>query len=341
MTDTRNDTLAAIAKGVLWVLSLVYGLVVVVTRGLYALRILPVYQASKPVISIGNITAGGSGKTPLTIWLVKQLVEQKIKPVILTRGYMPQPGVQSDEADMLNAALPDVPMMVGSDRKQSIINALKALPVDVFVCDDAFQHWPLKRDLDIVAIDASNPFGNGYLLPRGILREDLSALKRAHVFVLTKTDQGGDLTDLHEQLIALNPQALIVDTRYQSMCLVNVFNGDLAALDTLHDKPVASLCAIANPASFMFTLKDLKMNVTAAFDFMDHHVYTPQDIMRVSEHCRMNKIDILLTTHKDAVKIKNFKDLFNGIQVLYLRIEIDVTQGKHEFIQRVGAACRR
>jgi len=211
MTDSRQGWLAKVLQGLLWVLSLAYGVIVTVTRFMYQGRILPRYQASKSVICVGNITTGGVGKTPLVIWITKILENKGRKVVVLSRGYKSCDGT-NDEIEMFKEVLPHVPVMIGRDRRISIQKAVDQGQVDMFVADDAFQHWPLKRDLDIVAIDAVNPFGNGYMLPRGILREKPLALNRADVFVLTKTDKVQSTKELRSQLNRINNKALIVES---------------------------------------------------------------------------------------------------------------------------------
>ena len=228
-------------------LSLIYLLGNLFHRYFYALR--GRYKTPKPVISIGNITVGGSGKTPLVILLSRFLQEKGIRIKILIRGYMPQALNDSDEVQMLKEQLPLIQVLAGSDRVSSIKNDLEA-PANAYIADDAFQHWPLGRDLDIVTIDAGNPFGNGYLLPAGILREPISALKRANVMVLTKTDHAGDIQALTTRLKEINPKALLVESRYKSASPVGVFDNEVLPENFLNEREVVGFCAIGDPHSF-------------------------------------------------------------------------------------------
>ena len=214
MKGQKNGFIAQLITYLLLPWSLVYGIGVFCHRNFYRLK--GAYKAPKPVISVGNITVGGAGKTPLVIWLARKLQDKGFKSIILTRGYMPNSSKVSDEVDMLNEQLPYIPVLAGGNRVANIREAENVLPVDLYICDDAFQHWPLRRDLNIVAIDAGNPFGNGYLLPAGILREPVSALKRAHILVLTKTDGPKDIQALSSRLGKINPKALIVESCYKS-----------------------------------------------------------------------------------------------------------------------------
>jgi tetraacyldisaccharide 4'-kinase len=299
-----------------------------------------VFRAPKPVVSIGNITVGGVGKTPLVIWLARHLQEKGVKPVILMRGYMPKNSSSSDEADMLNEQIPYIPILAGADRIANIVKSKGSFPVDVYLCDDAFQHWPLFRDLNIVVIDAGNPFGNGHLLPAGILREPLSALKRADVLLLTKIDDSNDIQDLSKKLKKINRNALIVESRYKSAGAVDVFDTKRLPEYYLKDFEVAAFCAIGDPLSFECSLSNCGAKIIKLFTYMDHHVYTKSDIVSMVQFCRSKCIPVLVTTHKDAVKLRAFKDLFEGFRVVYIPIQLEITKGSDEFIQKVISVCR-
>ena len=338
MKGQRKGLLAQLITCLLLPWSLVYGLGVFCHRNFYRLR--GVYKAPKPVISIGNITVGGTGKTPLVIWLARNLQDHGLKPVILIRGHMPQALKDSDEVDMLNEQIPLIPVLAGGGRVANIVKSKGVLPVDVYIADDAFQHWPLGRDLNIVAIDAGNPFGNGYLLPAGVLREGPSALKRAHVFVLTKTEVLGGIQVLSSRLKEINPEALIVESRYKSVGVVDVFDSGPAQEGFLNDRSVVGFCAIGDPLSFESSLKNSGAKISKLFGYMDHHVYTKDDIQRMVEFCRARDVEVLVTTHKDAVKLRIFKDLFAGVRLVYIPIQLEITKGADEFFQKVISVCR-
>lgn len=338
MKGQRSSFIALLITYLLAPWSLVYGLVVFCHRNFYRLR--GPYKAPKPVISIGNITVGGSGKTPLVIWLARNLQDKGFKSIILIRGYMPQVSTDSDEADMLNEQIPYIPVLVGANRVSNIKKNEGVLPVDVFICDDAFQHWPLGRDLDIVAVDAVNPFGNGFLLPAGILREGLSSLKRAHVIVLTKTDHASNVQALCQRIKKINPRALIVESCHKSGDTMDVFGTEPMPIDFLKDKRAAGFCAIGDPFSFETQLKNSGARIVKVFTYSDHHVYKQRDIQRMVEFCRAQNIQVLVTTHKDAVKLNLFKNLFKGIRLVYIPIQLEITKGSDEFLQKVMSVCR-
>ena len=338
MKGQRKGLLAQLITCLLLPWSLVYGFGVFCHRNFYRLR--GAYKAPKPVISIGNITVGGAGKTPLVIWLARNLQDKGLKPIILIRGYMPKALKDSDEVDMLNEQMPLIPVLAGGDRAANISKSKGILPVDVYIADDAFQHWPLGRDLNIVAIDAGNPFGNGYLLPAGILREPLSALKRAHVFVLTKTDSSSGIQVLSSKLKEINPKALIVESRYKSAGVVDVFDSGPTQENFLNDRRVVGFCAIGDPLSFESSLKNSGAKVLKLFSYMDHHVYKKDDIQHMVEFCRAQDVEVLVTTHKDAVKLQIFKDLLGDIRLVYIPIQLEITKGSDEFFQKVISVCR-
>ncbi len=340
MTDQRRGIVASVIKTALFVFSILYAAVVSLTRTLYSWKILPSYKSPKTVISIGNITVGGTGKTPLVITVFNALRSAGLHPVVVSRGYMAGADAQSDETQMMKEVLNDTLILTGANRSQSIRIALSTIHVDAFVCDDAFQHWPLQRDLDIVTVDALNPFGNGCVLPRGILREPVSALKRADVVVITRTERNpGGILDLRRRLAQINPKLLVVESVHQLLGFTEVFGGVFAGLDVVRGKKVIAFCAIADPESFEGSLVQAGADVVKRFDFMDHHVYSIEDLKGVRDFCVQNEIGILVTTHKDAVKIQNFDGLWGSIKVLRLNIGVTITHGNEPFIERILSAC--
>ena len=336
--DEDHSLAGAVLKPVLLLLSFVYGAVSAGIYQLYRSGVMPAYRPKYPVISVGNITAGGVGKTPLVMFLVRWLKERGFHPVVFTRGYMASSDAgteASDEATMMSEQL-GVPVMINPDRVRSARNAEVCSMGNVFLLDDGFQHGRLKRDLDIVAIDATSPFGNGYLLPRGLLREPLSALTRADIFILTKTDLAqASLVDIRRRLEKINPGCLIVETIHAPVGIYDVGAQLLSADRSALEDRVVGVCAIGTPGSFEAMLRREGADIEKMFIFDDHHVYTSGDVDMITAFCVEKRINKIVTTHKDAVKLRDFQRAFRGVSLLVLEIEIKVVHGQNEFFSRI------
>ncbi len=340
ITDQANDPMAQILKVLLWIFSLGYGL------GLWARGCGKGCgqgkTLTKPVISIGNLTWGGAGKTPLVEYIAHTFKLKNIRPVILMRGYgkLKSAGASiasevnevNDEALLLEDSLPGVPILVGANRFESAQRLPPDYPVDVFLMDDGFQHWKLARQLDIVVIDTTNPFGNRHLLPRGILREPLNALKRAQAIVLTKTDWGRDQVDnIRSVAKKYNPSCLIVESVHKPFELVDVRQNKTLPLKDLDHQKICAFCAIGDPTAFLKTLNDLGAQVEKNFTFMDHHEYQRHELEDMIKFCQAQGILGLVTTQKDAVKLKAYMNFFpSTLNVWSVRVRLEMTKGKAE-----------
>ena len=343
-TDKINNPAVFILKAFLLFLSFCYGGVVQIILWSYKLNIFKKHVLPRPVVSIGNMTLGGAGKTPVTALIAQFLKENKITPVILTRGYMAGGSNESDEVRLLSESLSGVAVVVGQNRYKKGVEAMEKYRPDIFILDDGFQHWRLGRNLEVVLIDATNPFGNYRLIPRGILREPLSSLARANIFILTKINLGKDNVALiRKQLTKINPGALIVEAIHQPVSLLDLKGKNIIHnVSFLKDKKIAAVSAIGDPDSFTKTLTQLGADVKRSFAFMDHYVYSPEDIKNVDEFCQNNGIAIILTTEKDAVKLGKFKDLVgNNISLLALKIKIEIVKGENEFFSRISNLSNR
>lgn len=345
VTDDARGPLAGVLKFFLWILSFVYLFIVTSVAWLYRSGVLKRHRLGRPVVSVGNITVGGTGKTPLVIKIAQIYKQHKFKPVILTRGYMGR-GIgsgreQSDEAAMMREVLGDVPVLAGADRIKNAKEFLKGNPVDVFILDDGFQHWRVARDLDIVAIDATNPWGNGHLLPRGTLREPPRALRRADLLVLTKTDLGENRIDsIRQRLEAVQCAQPVIETVHRPAGLMDLRTGKPGDLKLIAGQTLCVLCSLGAPATFAATLTRLGAKVQKAFNFADHYVYNTRDIRGILEHCRRNHVGIVVTTQKDAVKLGVSRDELRqskDVQFFSLKIELAVRDGTGEnaFLKRI------
>src|SRR5262249_46669594 len=261
------------------------------------------HRAAVPVVSVGNLTAGGTGKTPCVEDVADWFRRRAFRVAILSRGYGSLGGL-NDEALVLEENLPDVPHLQGADRAALADAAVEELESEVLILDDGFQHRRLARDLDLVLLDATNPWGHGYLLPRGLLREPPSSLRRAGVVLLTRCDQADPATLARRRGggPGLAPAAVVVQATHQPVELVNQ---DAAPLERLQRQPVAAFCGLGNPDAFRRTLLDLGTQVCAFRTFPDHHAYTRADVEDLVAWARQQPADCLLaTTQKDLVKLR-------------------------------------
>ena len=305
------------------------------------------------VISLGNITVGGTGKTPTACLLARQLQKKGFRVALLNRGYRSQredggAAVMSDgksvlmsaeeggdEACLMARSLPGVPVLVGRKRSLGGRLAVERFGTQVLLLDDGFQHWQLYRDLDIVLVDATNPFGNGRLLPRGILREPMTSLKRAGLFLITKRDQisADEAEAITAQLHRYNPEAPVAMAVHKpASCLSFAawYDGRRAGEAGLpKGTKVLAVSALGNPASFEQTLRDAGFTVAAAVRYEDHHHYSRDDIRMLAEKAAASGC-YLMTTEKDAVKLPASLIEEYKLPLYVLGITIEIVEGQEK-----------
>ncbi|MDD5005167.1 MAG: tetraacyldisaccharide 4'-kinase [Candidatus Omnitrophica bacterium] len=346
----KRDPLFWMCLPLLYLLSLIYYLVVLILEFAYRMKILPTYRAKFKVVSVGNITLGGTGKTPLVEWIVAYLSKNGKSPGIIIRGYKKvnphQDGIVKDkasyfdigdEASMFKEEFKGVSICVGRDKIKSA-QQLEKENCGVAILDDGFQHWRLKRDLDIVTIDASFSLFGQMLLPLGRLREPLNSLKRADIFVLTKTDWSQDNTQgIKKELKEINPSAPVVSSIYQPVCFSEIKTGKSFPIDSekLADKPVFILSGIANPLYFDRMLSKLRLKIRREFIYPDHYAYKSNDLELINKLARDNDTGIIITTHKDAVKLKQYVNFMKNTDIYYLKIKLKITENEKEFSDRL------
>jgi len=345
-TDKNNGILAKLFKCILYFISCIYSFIVRVVSFCYIKDLFKRYRLDRPVISIGNITMGGVGKTPLVAYIANFMKHKNLKSVILTRGYMGN-GFNSvkqisDEAEMLELTT-GAQVLVGSNRFKNAKEYLENESCDVFVLDDGFQHWRLKRDIDILVVNAVDPWGNGCLLPRGILREPFFALSRADIFILSKTDYGRSNVEMIKQRIqSWGADKPIFETIHRPVCVVDIRTNESFDLKHLIGKNMFSLSSIGDPDAFELALHDLEYSVQRKFQFMDHHNYSIKDVQSIVSCCQDEKIDAIVTTEKDAVKLNRMMDIFpERITIYYLKIEISFIEGEEKFFERINCILQR
>ncbi len=310
------------------------------------------------VISVGNITVGGTGKTPATIAIAEEAKRRGFSPIILTRGYRGKAKgpvfvqqsakensllrhsntpslLYGDEPVLMAGRLKDVPIVKCSDRCEggmfalqhlsthSPIHPFTHLPI-LFILDDGFQHWRLYRDLDIVLIDGIDPFGNRKMLPMGPLREPLDELKRADIFVVTKTRN----ESLSNELRGINPHAPVYFSEYRMLGLRDS-NGTELPMETLKNKKVYAFCGIANPESFRQTVLSITGDIAGFKIYGDHYKYTETDILYLGKQCKALNCDFLITTEKDMVKLRELNTPDN---LLCVEIGFYVDEGFFDYL---------
>jgi tetraacyldisaccharide 4'-kinase len=298
--------------------------------------------AGVPVISIGNITAGGTGKTPLVIAVVQRLVAWGRRPAILTRGYGARRGETADEVQEFHAVVPDVPVVVNPARVAGALTARERHAADCLVLDDGFQHRRLARTLDIVVIDALDPWGGGALLPAGRLREPLRGLRRAGLLVVSRCNQVEPAVVEHiiGALDAWAPGCSVVRATVQPVGLVDAA-GAAVPLDTLAGQRVQPVCGIGNPATFVRLLRPLAGTVRQVLAFADHHRYTAEDVRVLVAAARQRGSDLVVTTRKDWGKLAPRWPAADAPRLLRLDVATQLDDGAGVFDGALRAALAR
>ncbi len=302
-------------------------------RWSYAHGVLPSRSADVPVICIGNITTGGTGKTPLTAWAVEQLVAGGQRPAILTRGYKKIDGV-SDEAALLEQ-LCNVPVIVNPDRVAGAAEAV-AGGADVLVMDDGFQHRRLRRNLDIVLIDATNPLGYGHCLPRGLLRESPSVLSKADEIVITRCDAVSPecVSELRGLIAELAPGVPIHKAVHKPTKFIDE-NGRTLPLDAVSGRKVCAFCGIGNPQQFFESLSPLYARVVARLAIDDHAAFTPETFNVLQEACDGGAAELLVTTQKDFVRMSTAGLADLPRPLWQLAVQMQIVEGERELLARL------
>ena len=325
--DKRKDLIALSLRPLLYLLSLIYGLLVMGGCWVYKRGILPGYRPKAKVISVGNITLGGTGKTPLVEFLAAALLRKARKVVVLSRGY------SLDEPRMLENKIEGLRVFIGRDRIKTAKEAENTLKPEVIILDDGFQHWRLKRDLDIVLLNSRNYFGNRRLIPRGMLREPLSSLRRADVIVLSKVNAVKDISAIRNELGHINPKALIVECAHKPECICDA-QGTVFSLGIIENKNICLLSGIADPDYFKRTASDLGARIVSDARFPDHHHYRKGDIEEIVRACRKKNVDTIVTTEKDLARLP-LGEFASDIKILILKIKLVITQNEESFLNRV------
>jgi len=336
MNDKRKTIDGYVVGALLLAVSFIYLIILKCVYLLYGRNILRPAEVPAKVISVGNITLGGTGKTPFVIVLAEKARSMGRKVAVLTRGY------GDDETHLLKARLCGIPVIAGANRAASARRAINESGCDCIILDDGFQHHRLKRDLNIVLIDATSPFGNMKIFPRGILREPLGRLKNADIVVFTKSDMGSsNRPAIYARLKDIKNDIKVSESFYEAADLKKVFKDAAAPLSYIKGKRVALLAGIANPQYFEWMVKNLGADIAERFYYADHHLYNKKDVDEIAKKCGAAGLNIIITTEKDAMRSKSgdsdrLADLFGASfeakqkKIELLTMSIDFTISKNE-----------
>ncbi|HEX9045650.1 MAG TPA: tetraacyldisaccharide 4'-kinase [Verrucomicrobiae bacterium] len=367
--EERHDFKARVVRGMLFGLSKVFQVAVKFRRWLYNVRIIRDRTLGVQVIAIGNLTVGGTGKTPVVEKFARELQSAGRKVAILSRGYRSKPipfhqkllnklllredhtpprvvsdgksllldsETAGDEPYMLASNLKDVVVLVDKDRVKGGRYAIEKYGCDMLLLDDGFQYWNLQgRRHDVVLIDRQQPFGNEHLLPRGTLREPPSHLARAQTIFITKSD--GNTAELRERIGKLNSNAAVIECVHHPLYFEDVFTGERKGLDLLTGQKVASLSGIAQPQSFEQSLVKLGGELVYSKRFADHHRFSQQEILNAINRAKKRQADIIVTTQKDAVRFPKIDR--RDVPFYFMRVEIKIVSGAADFQDCVRKIC--
>lgn len=313
--DARSSFLYPLLELAAWF----YGQAVGLFRWLYEKKILKRKKLPFPVISVGNLTWGGTGKTPFVEYLARRICSHRRVPLILTRGY------SHDEVEALQHHLPTAILGVGKDRAKVAAQILSEKKhVDVAILDDGFQYAALERDAEIVAVNSLNPFGNGKLIPRGILREPVTALKKAMIVMLTHVNlvTEEELKGLKKKIAALAPQAQVLDTFMEPLFLYRAKTKTRIFLDKMAKKKVTTFAAVGTPRSFQLVLQRAHMKTVRNFEFLDHHEYTEKELEHIKQVSLAANAEEIITTEKDFFRSRELISRVLNPLILAARLRI-------------------
>src|ERR1700757_4230184 len=366
--ERRHGVRASALRGILYALSFVYDRLVQLRLYLYRKRVWRERTLGCLVISIGNLTVGGTGKTPIVEKFARALQAGGRRVAILSRGYKRVPRKRNwrswlrgdsepprvvsdgksllldsltagDEPYMLAHNLKDVIVLVDKDRVKSGRFAIDKWQVDTLLLDDGFQYLHLKHRLDIVLVDRQAPLGNEFLLPRGTLREAPRNLRRAsYIFITKNTGKSNDA--LVKRIRRYNRTAEIIECAHKPLYLQNVFTGEKVPLERLRDAYIGSISAIAAPESFEAALAKLGAHVDLATRYIDHHYYTEGELISFIKRCIRRDLEMIVTTEKDSVRMPRLPEAEMKVPICFLRVEIEILSGHESWEHCVARICK-
>ncbi len=344
IADPSNDPLRQFLRLMLFLLSLVYRVAVGIRNWAYDHRLLPVNQVDAPVIAVGNLTVGGTGKTPIVKWLIEQLSENH-NVAVVSRGYRKLPGELNDEGLEIARQFPNVLQIQDKDRVVAANQAIQSFRNHAqqqlaILVDDGFQHRRLHRDLNILIVDATAPFGHGYLLPRGLLREPTTSAKRADAVILTRANliSSEQKDSIESQLRQATPAVLWAESHLVCQGWISNTRSTLP-LDALRSSKLFSFCGIGNPKGFRLTLENANLNIEHMLPFPDHHHYSHQDIDDIVSAAKLNHCEAIVCTVKDLVKLPKDRDF--DVPIYALETKTQMVGGSEGLIKMIAETMDR
>jgi tetraacyldisaccharide 4'-kinase len=368
--ERRWGLRASLLRQFLWLLSGLYRLGMRGRLRWFESRLGSVHALGCLVVSVGNLTVGGTGKTPVVELFARELTRRGRKVAILSRGYKSQPApfprdlldrfrplerrhaprvvsdgrsllldseMAGDEPFMLASNLKDVVVLVDKDRVKSGLHAIRKFDCDTLLLDDGLQFLRLKERLDIVLVDSESPFANRHLLPRGLLREPPQELRRAHIIFITKCD-GRDLSDLYAEMRRYNRHAEFVECAHRPTHLEEIFTHEIRPLSDLKEMRVGTISGIARPESFEDGLRKLGVDLIYSRRYADHHRFSEGEVTKMFERTKARNGRAVITTEKDSVRFPRLGK--RPLPVYFLRVEIEIIRGHEAFQRCVAQMCR-
>ncbi len=335
VSGRRRGLAAAATRGLLAMAEWPYTWAVMWRNRRYDRRADLVTRVSVPVVSVGNLTLGGTGKTPMVEWLARWFRGQGVRVAIVSRGYGAVDGHENDEALQLEENLPDVPHLENPRRIEAAHLAIEELASQLILLDDGFQHRRLGRDLDIVLLDALEPFGHRRVFPRGLLREPLAGLRRADVVALSRADLLAEdaRRAIQDEVARWNPQALWIELAHQPRRLLGHNQPDRPA-DAWAGRRVAAFCGLGHPEGFRRTLAGLDYRLCGFREFPDHHAYSAEDVTELGRWAQDVGAEALVCTQKDFVKLRVAE--LAGLPLGAVAIEMAVLTNEAAFVARLA-----
>ena len=360
VSGRRRGAGASLLRGALRLGETCYATAVQLRNWGYDLGAVAVRRADAPVVSVGNLTLGGTGKTPMVRWLARWFLQRGVRVSVVSRGYGSAAGEANDEALEMRLLLPDVPHLQNPDRVSAAREAVEKHGSQLVVLDDGFQHRRIARDLEIVLLDALTPFGYGHVFPRGMLREPVSGLRRADAVVLSRADliEPSGREAIWRIVRRHAPDAVCAEATHAPQALISAGAGKgvrnllceapegpfrqkvpdtFSGTESIGGKPVAAFCGLGNPAGFRHTLEQCGCRVVGFREFPDHHRYTPEDEDSLSRWAEELDVSAVLCTCKDLMKIS--RDRLGTKPLWAVRIELELLVGQEALESRLRRLC--